>query len=177
MQTSSLPEKNLSEDVNVEAFVMHVTSLKLNLMPIHSARKAQIALLVIKKMQNPSEYSDFSDVFLEKVASILTEITKMNQHIIKLQKSQQPLYGPIYSLGPVKLKTLKIYIETNLANSFIRPSKLSANALIFFVGKPNGIFCLWVDYRSLNNFTIKNQYLLPFIAKSLDQLGWKKRFT
>ena len=34
-----------------------------------------------------------------------------------------------------------------------------------------------MDYRGLNNITIKNQYLLPLISKLLDWLGWAKRFS
>ena len=41
-------------DENVEAFVVHVTSLSLNSMPIHPAREAQIALLVIEEVQIPA---------------------------------------------------------------------------------------------------------------------------
>ena len=55
-------------------------------MLINLAQEAQIALLVIKKVQIPSKYSDFSDVFSEKDASILSELLKMNQHAIELQK-------------------------------------------------------------------------------------------
>ena len=115
-------------DENVEAFVVHVTSLSLNSMAMHPAREAQIASLVAEEVKIPTEYSDFSDVFLEEKASILPEATEMNQHAIKLQEGQQPPYGPIYSLGPMELETLKTYIETNLANGFIRPSKSPAGA-------------------------------------------------
>ena len=73
-------------DENVEAFVVHVTSLSLNSMPIYQAREAQIASLVIKEVQIPSEYSDFSDVFLEEKASILPKATNLNQHAIELQE-------------------------------------------------------------------------------------------
>ena len=113
-------------DEHVEAFVVHVTSL--STMPIYPAREAQIASLVAEEVKIPTEYSDFSDVFLEEKASILPEATEMNQHAIKLQEGQQPPYGPIYSLGPMELETLKTYIETNLANGFIRPSKSPAGA-------------------------------------------------
>ena len=164
-------------DENVEAFVVHVTSLSLNSMPIHPAREAQIASLVIEEVQIPSEYSDFSDVFSEERASILPEATELNQHAIELQEGQQPPYGPIYSLGPVELKTLKTYIKTNLANGFIWPSKSSTSAFILFVGKPNSSLRLCVDYRGLNNLTIKNRYPLPLIGESLDRLGRAKRFT
>ena len=146
-------------------------------MAIHPAREAQIALLIVKKVKIPTKYSDFSDVFLKEKVSILLEATKLNQHAIELQEGQQPSYGPIYSLGPVELKTLKTYIETNLANDFIRPSKSPAGAPILFVGKPDGSLRLCVDYRGLNNLTIKNRYPLPLIGESLDRLGRAKRFT
>ena len=77
----------------------------------------------------------------------------------------------------MELKTLKAYIETNLANGFIRPSKSPAGAPILFDRKSDGSFRLCVDYRGLNNLTIKNQYPLPLIGESLDRLGRAKRFT
>ena len=123
-------------DEHVEAFVVHVTSL--STMPIYPAREAQIASLVAEEVKIPTEYSDFSNVFSEEKASILPEVTELNQHAIELQEGQQPPYGPIYSLGPVELETLKTYIETNLANGFIRPSKSPTGAPILFVGKPDG---------------------------------------
>ena len=146
-------------------------------MAIHPAKEAQMALLVAEEVKISTKYSDFSDVFLEEKASILPEATELNQHVIELQKGQQLLYGPIYSLGPVELKTLKTYIETNLANGFIRPLKSPAVALILFVRKPDGSLRLCVDYRGLNNLTIKNRYPLPLIGESLDRLGQAKRFT
>ena len=146
-------------------------------MAIHPAREAQIASLVAEEVQISSKYSDFSDVFSEEKTLVLSVATNLNQHAIKLQKGQQPPYRPIYSLGPVELKTLKTYIETNLANGFIRPLKSPAGAPILFVGKPDGSICLCVDYRGLNILTIKNRYPLPLIGESLDQLGQAKRFT
>ena len=67
----------------------------------------------------PTEYLDFADVFLEKSANVLPERTGANEHAIKLEKGKQPPYGPIYSLGPVELETLKTYIKTNLTNGVI----------------------------------------------------------
>ena len=113
-------------DEHIEAFVVHMTSL--STMAIYLARKAQIASLVTEEIKILTEYSDFSDVFLKEKALILSEATELNQHAIKLQKGQQPPYGPIYSLGLVELKMLKTYIEINLANGFIRPSKSPAGA-------------------------------------------------
>ena len=92
----------------------------------------------------------------------------MNEHIIKLEEGKQPPFRPIYSLGPVELETLKTYIKTNLANGFIRPFKSPAEVLILFNRKPDGSLRLCMDYRGLNNITIKNQYPLFLIDESLD---------
>ena len=104
-------------DEQVEAFVVHITFILT--MAIYLATKAKIALLIAKKVKISTEYSDFSDIFLEEKASILSKATKLNQHVIKLQKDQQLSYVPIYNLRPVELETLKTYIKTNFANRFI----------------------------------------------------------
>ena len=67
----------------------------------------------------PAKYLDFADVFFPDLASELPEHTGINDYAIKLVDGQQPPYGPIYSLRPVELETLKTYIEVNLANGFI----------------------------------------------------------
>lgn len=72
-------------------------------------------------------------LFLEKLAAELSKHTGINNHAINLEEGKQPLYGSIYSLGPMELKILKIYIKTNLINGFIHPSKSSASAPILFV--------------------------------------------
>ena len=162
-------------DEHIEAFVVHITSLLT--MAIHPAWKAQIALLIAKKVQIPSKYSDFSDVFLEKKVLVLLVVTDLYQHAIKLQKSQQQPYGLIHSLGSVKLEKLKTCIKINLANSFFWPLKSLTSVPILFVGKLDSSLRLCIDYWGLNHLTIKNRYLLPLISKSLDQLGRAKRFT
>ena len=149
---------------------MYVNSLKSRI-TIYLAREAQIALLLVQKVTVLAKYSDFANVFSEESANILPEQTRVNKHNIKLEKAKQPSYGLIYSLKPIELQTLKTYIKTNLANSFIQASKLPADAQILLVHKPNGTFCLFTDYRGFNNLIIHNKYPLPLIGKSLDWSG------
>ena len=92
----------------------------------------------------------------------------MNEHAIELEEGKQPSFGSIYNLGSVELKMLKTYIEINLANSFIRPSKSPTKAPILCDRKLDRSFRFCVGYRSLNNITIKNRYPLPLIGESLD---------
>ena len=69
----------------------------------------------------PSKYVDYADVFSPDLAMELLENTGINEHAIELIDGKQSLYGPIYSLGPTDLETLKAYIETHLKTGFIRP--------------------------------------------------------
>ncbi len=146
---------------------------------MYPSRRAQIAHLKVDEAPTkvPSKYADFVNVFSPKLAAELSEHIGINDHTIKLVDDWQPPYGPIYSLEPVDLETLKAYIENNLTNGFIRPSKSPTGALILFDKKPDSSLRLCVDYEGLNNLNIKNQYPLPLVGKSLDWLGRARRFT
>ena len=49
--------------------------------------------------------------------------------------------------------------------------------LVFFVGKKDGKKWMVQDYRYLNKWTIKNNYLLPLISDILENIGMRKVFT
>ena len=144
-------------DPESEAFVVHVASLSSDALPsssslkldVHLSRRPQVSGLIAEEVSTkvPAKYSNFADVFSPDLASELLEHIGINDHAIKLvERCQQPSYGPIYSLRPVELETLKAYIETNLANGFIRPSKSPASAPILFDRKSNASFRLGVNY-------------------------------
>lgn len=80
----------------------------------------------------------------------------MNNHAIELENGKQPLYKPIYSLGPVELEILKTYIKIYLKTGFIQPFKSPVSSSILFDKKPNDSFRLCVDYQDFNNLIIKN---------------------
>ena len=125
-----------------ETFVVHKAFLENSSQKdyIHPFCRVQKATLVANKAPTsiPTEYSDFANVFSLELALKLFEYTKINDHAIKLVDDWQLLYGPIYSLRPIELKILKTYIKTNLANSFIRPSKSPTGTPILFDKKPDG---------------------------------------
>ena len=165
-------------DPEHETYVVHVglvgsDALPSSLLDVHPSCGPQVSGLIAEEAPTKvfAKYSDFADVFSPDLASELPKYTGINDHTIELVDGQQSPYGPIYSLEPVELETLKAYIETNLANRFIRPSKSPAGAPILFDRKSDGSLRLCVDYRALSNLTIKNQYLLPLIGELLDRLG------
>ena len=169
-------------DLEHETYIVHVASLSstplVTFLDVHPSQEPQISGLIAKEapIKVSAKYLDFVDVFSPDLAIELSEHTEINTYTIDLEESKQLLYRPIYSLGPLELETLKTYIETNLANSFICPSKSPASTPILFDKKPNGSLCLCVDYWGLNNIIIKNRYLLPLIGEFLDCLGRAKQF-
>ena len=71
-------------DKNSETFVVHIASL--SLVPgIYPDRKGQIASLLIEEVKIPDKYSDFTDVFSEEKALVLSERTEFNEHAIDLE--------------------------------------------------------------------------------------------
>lgn len=120
------------------------------------ADKAPIAIL--------SEYADFANIFSTNLAAKFLKYIGINDHAINLVDRQQPVYGPIHTLGPIELETLKTYIKTNLVKGFIKLFKLLISAFILCVWKPDGSFWLCDNYQKLNNFIIKNRYLLLLIG-------------
>ena len=121
-------------DADNETFIVHVAIQERKKMTMNLDRKAQIkaqsgaqngaqvGALIFNKAPTKvlAEYSNYSNVFSAKNAAELPENTRINEHAIELEESKQPLFGHIYSLGPVELETLKTYIKSNLANGFIR---------------------------------------------------------
>ena len=55
--------------------------------------------------------------------------------------------------------------------------KSPQTALVFFVGKKDGKKRIVQDYKYLNEWTIKNNYLLLLISDVLENIGIKKLFT
>ena len=104
-------------DSESETFVVHVTSLSSDMSPsssplkldVHHFCRPQVSGLIAEEVpiKIPAEYSNFANVFSPDWASELLEHTRINNHAIELVNSVQPSYGPIYSLGPVELETVK----------------------------------------------------------------------
>lgn len=106
-------------DLEHEVFVVHIASLdsasflsSTPLNAVHPFYRPQIAGLIAEKalIKVPNKYINFANVFSPELASKLSNYTKINDHSIELVDGQQLSYKPIYSLRPVKLKTLKACI-------------------------------------------------------------------
>ena len=105
----------------------------------------------------------------KKTTIVLSKHQSWN-HEIKLKSEKQLTFELIYALFEKKLKTFRKYLNENMKKEFIRKFESSTKYSILFVFKKNDTFRLCVDYRKLNNITIKNRYSLFNISELQNRL-------
>ena len=122
------------------------------------------------------KFKDYSDVFSDKDASILSKFSQY-EHSIKLMSEQKLPYELLYALSEWELVVLWEYLNTALVKGWIQLSTSPAEASILFVFKKNEGIRLYVNYRGLNKIIIKNYCSLLLISKILDWMINTKCFT
>ena len=80
-------------------------------------------------------------------------------------------------MSTTELQEIRKWIKENLSKGFIRASSSSCASPILFVKKKDGSLRLCVDYRALNDITIKDRYPLPRIEETLNQIRGAQYFT
>ncbi len=85
--------------------------------------------------------------------------------------------GKIYPLSLPEQKAMEEYIEEALKQGYIRPSTSPAASSFFFVAKKDGGLRPCIDYRTLNNITVKFRYPLPLVPAALEHLRGATIFT
>ncbi|KAG9939811.1 hypothetical protein KCU85_g10054, partial [Aureobasidium melanogenum] len=125
----------------------------------------------------PEQYKKWKRLFQEEENANALPRHQPWDHEIRLEPGKQPTFGPIYALSEKELKTLREYLDENLARGFIRKSESPAGYPILFAPKKDGSLRLCVDYRKLNDITIKNRYPLPNIEELQDRLAKAKWFS
>lgn len=96
---------------------------------------------------------------------------------IDLIPDSKPPARPPFRLSFAEQEELQKQISQLLEKGFIRPSKSPFGAPVMFVKKKDGSFRMVIDYRRLNDITIRNNYPLPLIDELLDQLRGSHYFS
>jgi len=102
---------------------------------------------------------------------------KVWDHAIEVKEGFIPRKGKIYLLSREEREEVREFVKEQLQKRYIRPSKSLQTAPVFFVEKKDGKKRMVQDYRYLNEWMIKNNYLLPLISDILENIGMKKLFT
>lgn len=76
-------------DLNKKVFIIYIATITSKI-TIHLERKAWIALLKVKKapVSIPTEYLDFTNIFFVKLATVLSEHTKINTHAMDVEEGK-----------------------------------------------------------------------------------------
>jgi hypothetical protein len=112
--------------------------------------------------------SEFSDVFSEELPGMTP-----NHEIefgIELVPGTATIFKRPYKIAANQLAELKEQLQELLDKGYICPSASPWEAPAIFVPKKDGTQRIFVDYRSLNEVTIKKKYPLPRIDDLFDQL-------
>jgi hypothetical protein len=112
--------------------------------------------------------SEFLDVFPEELPGMPPD--HEIEFVIELVPGTAPIFKGPYRMAANQLAELKEQLQELLDKGYIRPSASPWGAPIIFVPKKDGTQRMCVDYRSLNEVTIKNKYPLPRIDDLFYQL-------
>ena len=104
----------------------------------------------------------FGKVELERMPT-----RKVWDHAIDLKKTFKPRKGRVYPLSKNEREEVQNFVEDQLRKEYIRPSKSPQMSPVFFVGKKDSSKRIVMDYRNLNDQTIKNNYPLMGIKGNL----------
>ena len=118
----------------------------------------------------------YRDVFPDELPPGLPPSREVD-HRIELTPGAVPPSRPTFRLSATELVELKKQLEELVKAGFIQPSKSPFGAPILFVKKKDGTMRMCVDYRALNNVTIKNSYPLPRVDELFDRLQGAKYFS
>jgi predicted aspartyl protease len=118
---------------------------------------------------------DFPDVFPEELHRMPPD--REVEFVIDLLPWTAPISKRSYRMSVEELKELKKQLTELQEARYIRPSSSPWGAPVLFVQKKDGSQSMCVDYRSLNDVTVKNKYLLPCIEDLFDQMRGARVFS
>ena len=128
--------------------------------------------LPLKKIPLVCEYAD---VFPDELPGMPPD--RDIEFAIELQPGTTPISKRPYRMPPAELAELKKQLQELLDKGYIRPSTSPWAAPVLFVEKKDGTRRMCIDYRALNEVTIKNKYPLSRIEDLFDQLRGASVFS
>jgi hypothetical protein len=99
------------------------------------------------------------------------------EFVIDILPGTAPISKRLYRMSVEELKELKKQLTELQEAGYVCPSSSPWGAPVLFVQKKGGSQRMCVDYKSLNDVTIKNKYPLPRIEDLLDQMRGARVFS
>ena len=113
---------------------------------------------------------EFSDVWPEKVPNELPPLRGV-EHEIELKAGHKvPPVRPLYHQSTKEAEVVKQFVKDNLESGLIRESHSPFGAMALVVKKKDGSYRVVIDYRGLNEITVRNQHPLPLMNEMFDRV-------
>ena len=128
------------------------------------------------------EQKDLAEKLFRKWNSIFSKgdlgigRTKLVENHIKLN-NEEPFKDPHRRIPPGIITEVREHLQEMLNAGVIRNSESPFSSNVVIVRKKDGTIRFCVDYRKLNNRTIKDAYAIPRIEDSLHLLAGSKYFS
>jgi hypothetical protein len=119
--------------------------------------------------------SNFPDVFPEELLEM--PLDREVEFVIDLLLGTDPISKRPYMMSVEEIKELKKQLIGLQEAGYICPSSSPLEAPVLFVQKNDESQRMCVDYRSLNDVTVKNKYPLPRIEDLFDQMRGARVFS
>lgn len=118
---------------------------------------------------------EFKDIFADLPHGVPPP--RAVDHDITLVSTSRIPARATYRMSHAELLELKKQLQALVEAGKIRPSISPYGAPVLFVKKKDGSMRMCVDYRGLNEITVKNHYPLPRIDELLDRLHGAQVFS
>jgi hypothetical protein len=136
-------------------------------------------MAIDKKEADPIEaikvVSEFLDVFPKDLPGMPPK--RKVEFVIELIPGTAPISKRDCMVSRPKLVEIKKQIDELSEKGYIRPSTSPWATPVLFVDKKDGTRRICIDYRALNEVTIKNKYPLSRIEDLFDQLRGSSVFS
>ena len=124
-------------------------------------------------------FEQFASVFPDKLPPVTANspIPGGITHKIQLKPDTEPYSRPLRRMSTQELDELKKQLQEYLDTGRLRPSESPWGTNVIFAKKKDGGLRFCVDYRGLNDRTIRNSYPLPHTDDLFDRLTGARYFS
>eukprot|EP00170_Pyropia_yezoensis_P000290 contig_1820_g291 len=122
----------------------------------------------------PAELRPDVDALVERYHKLWSGhlgLMKAIEHRIVLQPGAKPVRQQPYRAGQRSREVVKDQVSKTSKLDVVEPSKAECASPVVIVPKPDGSSRFCIDYRRLNERTVKDSYPLPRMDDCLDSLG------
>ena len=153
---------------------------RLNAVEAHSP--AELAEAKQCEQLRAEVFAQFAAVFPDKLPAVdKATVGKPKDgsvlHRIVLKDGSEPYARPLRRMSTQELDELKKQLQEYLDTGRLQPSESPWGTNVIFAKKKDGTLRFCVDYRGLNDLTVRNSYPLPHMEDLFDRLQGAQYFS